>query len=180
MSKNDDKSRAQVIFRKWRDLLASRDRTFDNVYDNFADLWYDMYKASVSHETAYTFLDEASAVHLPTREQIKRTYTYKKSALYKSEKEFMDSWIAGIKAKATEAFYEYYPLEEHIEMDKPVEKQPAGGLTRTQLRQQRQYLEQFPILTFDEAKAKYQEIENDFSQEKLDKLMKELLDDEDK
>lgn len=166
-----------MIFRRWRDLLANRDKRFDSVSDNFADLWYDLYKASIPHEVAYSFLEDAVACHLPSREQIKRTYQYRKSALFKSHKEFMDSWMAGIRAKAVEAFEEYYPLEEAIEMDKEVENKMHGGLTKTQLRQQRQYLEQFPILTFEEAKEKHKSLENEFSQEKLDQIAKELLDD---
>lgn len=157
------KTVANHIFKKWESELANKDRSRGAVSDNFGELFYDMWKASVPFDIAESFITQAVKAHLPSKVIAGVTYKQLKTKLGGvSFPEFMESWKKNISDKCYESFYTQYPIEGV--QDK--EEKKFGSMSIQEYNKQRKYVEAFPILDTEalkrkrEAFLKQQEVED--------------------
>ena len=160
-----DKARAQHIFKKWSASLANRDRSKNSLDENFGDLFYDLWAATIPFKVAEELVNEAVAAHMPTSYIANITYKKAKAAKCHGDQsfnEYMTSWKALIHDKATAAFYNQYPIDGVEEQEKKF-----GSLSAQEYSKQRRYAESFPHVDLDELERKREQFIKSIS-EKLD------------
>lgn len=140
--------------KKWASELSSKDRTKTAVPENFGELMYEFWRASIPFDVVEEMLPEAIRAHLPSNVIAGITYKQLKPRLHgQSFQDFMDSWKKNISDKAYEAFYAQYP----IEGVKEEEEKKFGNMSAQEYSKQRKYAESFPILDIAELKRKREE-----------------------
>lgn len=151
------KARANHILKKWIAELSSKDRTKTAVPENFGELVYEFWRASIPFDVVEEMMPEAIKAHLPNKVVAGITYKQLKPRLHgQSFQDFMDSWKQNISDKAYEAFYAQYPIE-GVE-DK--EEKKFGNMSAQEYSKQRKYAESFPILDIKELRRKREEFMN--------------------
>lgn len=150
-----DKARANHIFKKWSASLANRDRSKGSLDENFGDLFYDFWAASIPFKVAEEFLPDAVGAHMPSSYIANITYKQAKAAKRHGDQsfnEYMKSWKALIQDKATAAFYNQYPIDGVEEKEKKF-----GSMSAQEYNKQRRYAESFPHVDLDELENKRQQ-----------------------
>lgn len=150
--------RASQIMKRWSAELDSKDKTIEAVTSNFEDLFYELWKASISFDDAESLISEAISIHLPDSFIAKQTYKRIKHVLKgKTFNEFMDSWKKKISDKAYQAFYTHYP----IEGENQKEEKKYGNMSAQEYSKQRRYADAFPVLDVDALKRQVDEVLED-------------------
>jgi hypothetical protein len=102
-----------LVFKQWETTLKTRDRSWPYVQSNFEELFESLKNSGLEAENAHDYIVKAVKVHSPDRSLIK--FRYKKTRVINprvgTEREFEESWIAGIAAKADVAFFNIYPQQ---------------------------------------------------------------------
>jgi hypothetical protein len=103
----------ELIFKQWESSLSTRDRSWSSVQLNFEELFYSLKESGLESTSAYDFVSKAIKAHSPNKGLIRFQYRKTKSPSSKigTEKEFEDSWLAGIVSKANVAFFNIYPQQ---------------------------------------------------------------------
>lgn len=122
--------KAKRIFEKWKVDYIAMDKKMSSVRSNFDELFYALYIASISFDTAYDYVDDAVAHHLPSASTAKYVWNIKKNSVKKTSpdmtyKEWLDRWKEDIRIKALASFYELFPIENEIPRDiisKPIKE----------------------------------------------------------
>ena len=150
MSSNP-KTIANHILKKWEADLSSKDRSRTAVSENFGELFYEMWKASVPFEVVESLVPQAIKAHLPNKIIAGKTYKQLKARLGgQSFNDFMETWKKNISDKGYEAFYAQYPIEGVGEK----EEKKFGSMSIQEYNKQRKYVEAFPILDTEALKRK--------------------------
>ena len=145
---------AKHVYKKWEAELASKDRSRSAVSDNFSELFYELWKASVTFEIAESYVSQAIKAHLPAKTIAGLTYKRLKPQLGGvSFHEFMDDWKKNISSKAWDAFYTQYPIDGVEEK----EEKKFGSMSVQEYNKQRKYVESFPVLDIEALKKKREE-----------------------
>ena len=115
-------SNLDLIFEKWKASLKNKPRNAEFVSANFDELFDEFNSNGVSFEEAHEYLQVAIKIHLPPPGLAKQWWkTSKHDPRFSdmSEKEFIDGWHKDISDKATNSFYNIYPIpKEHDEEPK--------------------------------------------------------------
>lgn len=148
------KTRAKHILKKWSAELSSKDRTKTAVPENFGELVYEFWRASIPFDVVEEIMPEAIKAHLPSQYIAGKTYKQMKPTLHgQSFNEFMESWKKSISDKAYEAFYAQYPID-GVEQQ---EEKKFGNMSAQEYSKQRKYAESFPLLDIEALKKKREE-----------------------
>ena len=154
--KSDDK-RARLILERWVAELSTKDRSKNSLSNNFEELFYDMFKASIPFDTAHSLLKEAIGHHFPSASVAKYTFKNVQQKPGQTFGEFLDGWKKLITDEATQAFYSFYQVEgENQEIEKKF-----GSMSAQEYSKQRKYAEAFPV------------IDTDALQKKIDQMLKD-------
>jgi hypothetical protein len=154
-----DKKGADKIFEMWRSGLIDKPKDKDNLYNNFNDLWFEMNRHFIPYEVAYEFLKPAVTRHLPDKYIVNRTYRSSSANKSQTEMEFFESWKELILNKATQAFYDVYPIDDAKE---GVEKiQLPKGMSKKEYVLQRQHAKQFPLLDLSLIEEMYKQVQDE-------------------
>ena len=148
---SNPKTIANHIFKKWEADLSSKDRSRTAVSDNFSELFYELWKASIPFEVVEAIVPQAIKAHLPSRMIAGVTYKQLKPRLNgQSFNDFMESWKKNISDKGYEAFYAQFPIEGVEEK----EEKKFGSMSIQEYNKQRKYVEAFPVLDIEALKKK--------------------------
>jgi hypothetical protein len=155
-----DKKGADRLFEKWGSSLSDRPKNKDNIYTNFNDLFFEMNRNFISHDLAYEYIKPAVTKHLPDKYIVNRTYKASISNKIQSESEFFEGWKSLILNKATQAFYDVYPLQESGEA-KSEKIQLPKGMSKKEYVLQRQHAQSFPLLDLSVIEDLYKQVQNE-------------------
>jgi len=148
----------EVIFSEWKASLKSRDRSQKSVKSNFEELFQRWKSANGSFDDLYeNWLPKAIKAHQPTSSVAKNSYKKFKKIIPrfdKTEKEFIEEWNQSIEDKATETFFEFFPVPRFDEDNEP---KVYGNMSAKEYHAQRRYAEQFPILDTTELEKYWQD-----------------------
>lgn len=131
--------KAALIFNQWKAELVSKDRTFKNVLNNFDDLFYSLFTASVPFDEAHNLIKDAVSEHMFSKKNAEYAYGRVKRQVRKSFEDFTADWKKGIEDKANQAFFNWYQIEESAEVEKRI-----GGMTPQEYTKYRRYVNSFP------------------------------------
>jgi hypothetical protein len=139
-----DAKKAEHIFKKWSVDLKGKDRSYGSVSSNFDELFYELWKSSISFQEAEQLIRDAVAAHLPNAHIAKMTYRKIKPSLKfpKTEQEFFSDWKQEISDKAYESFYAMYSIDGESEQEQP----QFGSMSAREYRVQRKYADSFPMV----------------------------------
>lgn len=159
------KSKAELIFDKWKAELANKDRSRTAVEGNFDELFSNLHRSKIKFDDAYAILDIAIKAHLPSDSIAKNTYRRLKRTAHiaKSETEFVTEWKANISAKAKQVFYSLYDIEG---TDTSNEEVKYGSMSAQEYRKQRKYADSHPLL--DWTKIKHDPIDEEINFDDID------------
>ncbi len=121
----DSLLKARMLFDKWKtDLInkAASEKKFDNLVNNFIELFAAFKIAEISAEDAYGYVNLAAKAHYPPDDIAKRTYsrsTVSKRLTYTS---FLTIWKQGIDSAASESYYQAYPLIDEVALESEKDK----------------------------------------------------------
>jgi hypothetical protein len=105
---------------------------------------------------------QAATLHLPDSYIVDRTYNSSMSRKSQTKAEFFEGWKALIFDKATQAFYDIYPLESGA--DSAAEKiQLPKGMSKKEYVLQRQHAREFPLLDLSAIMESYKTIQDENS-----------------
>ena len=150
MSSNP-KTIAGHILKRWEADLSGKDRSRTAVSENFSELFYELWSASIPFEIVESLVPQAIKAHLPNKIIAGKTYKQLKQKLGgQSFHDFMDAWKKNISDKGYEAFYAQYPIEGVEEK----EEKKFGSMSTQEYNKQRKYVEAFPILDTEALKRK--------------------------
>lgn len=162
MSKiSPDKKGADKLFEIWRASLADRPKHKDSLYANFSDLFFEMNRHFIPHDTAYEYIKPAVSKHLPDKFIVSRTYKNSQSNKFQSEAEFFEGWKQLILDKATQAFYDVYPLE--LKEEEKEKIQLPKGMSKREYVLQRQHAKSFPLLDLSAIEEMYKQVQDETS-----------------
>lgn len=158
------KSKAELIFDKWKAELAGKDRSRTAVAGNFDELFSNWHRSKVSFDDAYELLDAAIKAHMPTDAVAKNTFRRLKRTAHiqKNEVEFTTEWKNNITTTGKQVFYSLYD----IEGDAPQEEVKYGNMSAQEYRKQRKYADGHPLL--DWTKIKHEPIDEDINFDDID------------
>jgi len=160
----------KLILEKWIADLANKDRTINNVANNFDELFSEWYHAGISFEDAYALVEVAIKAHLPSAHMARSTYRLLKSKgpVYKTEPEFIADWNKSIRDTGLQVFYNYF----QIDGENPVqpEKKNYGNMSTAEYLKQRRYADSFPAIKPEDIP--------DFEPIEEDDIFDDILDDE--
>ncbi len=155
---NSDKKRAKLIIERWGSELATKsssERGRNKVTENFDNLFYELWKASISFDIVHDMLSDIIAKHFPSHSVAKRTFTTLKQHLQgKSFVEFLQDWKESIKNKAMQSFYALYPIDGETKQ----EEKTFGNMSQQEYSKQRKYAESFPQLDIEALKKQREEM----------------------
>jgi hypothetical protein len=114
------KIKANRIYEKWKVDFVNMDKKRDSIRDNFDQLFYALYCATIPWDMAREIVDDAVAHHLPTPSTIKYVWNARKQHIKLPYKDWLDNWKDDIRNKALASFYEYFPLDEEPEVPPPL------------------------------------------------------------
>jgi hypothetical protein len=146
-----------LIYEKWKASLAGKDRSKDHVSSNFDELFDAFNSAGATFEEAHSYLSQAIKVHLPSPGLAKsfwKTVKNKPNYAESNEKEFIDGWNKDIADKATNSFYNIYPLPE--DKDEDPEPKIYGNMSAKEYKLQRRHADSYPILDTEELARRLQ------------------------
>ena len=151
------KSKAELIFDKWKAELVGKDRSRAAVAGNFDELFSAWFRSKIKFNDAYALLDTAIKAHMPSDSVAKNTFKRLKklAAIPKGEAEFITEWKQNISATAKQVFYSIYD----IEGTNPKEEVKFGSMSAQEYRKQRKYADSHPLL--DWTKIKIEPIEEE-------------------
>jgi len=157
-----DRRGADKLFEVWYSSLHSRSRDKDSLYNNFNDLFFELSRNFIPHDTAYELIKPAVAKHLPDKFVVNRTYKNSPANKIHSESEFFEGWKQLIMDKAIQAFYDVYPL-----VDKTVSEsekiQLPKGMSKKEYVMQRQHAKSFPLLDLLAIEDLYKQVQSEQS-----------------
>lgn len=149
------KTKAAHILKKWSADLANKDRSKSSVEENFGELFYEMWRASIDFKTVEDILPDAIKAHLPNQYIAGMTYKQMKPRLGgQSFNDFMDNWKKFISDKAHNAFYAQYPIDGVEEK----EEKKHGNMSQMEYNKQRKYADAFPVLDIEKLKREREKI----------------------
>lgn len=123
------KTKANRIFEKWKVDFVKMDKKRENMRENFDQLFYSLYAASIPYDIAREIVDDAVGYSLPSHSTAKYVWKVKKPYVKTSYKEWLDGWKDDIRNKALAAYYELYPIEEKDILPPPL---PTKKTRKTQ------------------------------------------------
>ena len=152
---SSDKTKANHILKRWSADLQNKDRSKSALDENFGELFYECWRASISFKAVEEILPEAIKAHLPSKYIANLTYKKMKPQLKgQTFNEFMDNWKKYISDKATAAFYAQYPID-GVEEE---EEKKFGSMSVQEYSKQRKYANSFPVLDTEALKREREEI----------------------
>ena len=113
------KTKASHIYEKWCVDYVDMDKKRDSIRDNFDQLFFELFNASVSWEEARELAEDAIKHHLPSSSTAKHIWSLKKKFIKLQFKEWVESWEQDIRNKGLASFYDLFPLENNTP-DKPL------------------------------------------------------------
>lgn len=146
-----------LIFERWKASLHKKKRSKEFVTSNFDELFDAFNSAAATFEEAHSYLAPAIKVHLPSVGLCKATWKMAKNNPANSEmteKEFVDSWNKSISDKATNSFYNIFPLP--VDKDEDPEPKVYGQMSATEYKKQRKNAESYPVLDTEELERRLQ------------------------
>ena len=159
MSKSDAR-RAKLIVERWASelvLKASSERSRHKVTENFDNVFYDLWKASIPFDIVHDMMSTIISHHFPSQIVAKRTYQNLKQQMGgKTFIEFLEDWKEGIKNKAYQSFYALYPIDGEMQQ----EEKKYGNMSAQEYSKQRKYAESFPQLDIDKLKKQREKMQN--------------------
>jgi hypothetical protein len=158
-----DKKGADRLFEKWGSSLSDRPKDKDNIYNNFNDLFFEMSRNFISHDLAYEYIKPAVTKHLPDKYIVSRTYKSSIANKSQSESEFFEGWKNLILSKATQAFYDVYPLEASENASEAEKIQLPKGMSKKEYVLQRQHAKSFPLLDLSVIEDLYKQVQGEQS-----------------
>jgi hypothetical protein len=159
-----------LIFQEWSSSLKSKNKTKGAVY--FDDLFEKFKSAGLSFEEAHAVLPRAVKAHLPPPALARNVYKKIKNNIDKTEKEFMEEWNKSIEDKATQSFFEFFPLPRFDDDDEPKQ---FGNMSAKEYRAQRKYADEFPVLDTTELEKRMKEQDHDLD---IEDMLKRVLGEE--
>jgi hypothetical protein len=105
----------KLVFERWKASLRDRDRSSEHVTNNFDELFDDLAKEGATFEEAHAILPQAIKAHQPAPSLIRAFWKLEKQRKRNfdfSEKEFAEKWCGDIADKATNSFYNSFPMQE--------------------------------------------------------------------
>ena len=176
-----NKNTAQHLFNKWAAELRMKDRHWNNVQNNFEELFFELYKHEIPFEEANELVKLAVAKHLPDLGTAKRTFErVKKSEHYSGDtfQEWLNGWKKGIEDQGMQAFYAIYTPPALAE--KAQEEKKFGSMSQMEYRKQRRYSESFPTLNTEELEKRLEAGINNFEDffADLDNILEKKKDNE--
>ena len=159
------KSKAELIFDKWKAELVNKDRSRAAVLGNFDELVNNWHRSKISFDEAYGLLDIAIKAHYPSNSVARNVFKglKKKAFISSDETEFVIEWKNNISAAAKQAFYSFY----NIEGANTQEEEKFGSMSSQEYRKQRKYADSHPLLDWETIEHKPIQ-EDDFNFEDLD------------
>lgn len=154
-----DKKGAEKLFEKWRSNFRDRLKDKENIYANFNDLFFEMSRNFISSEIAHEYLKPAVAKHIPDSYIVDRTYNNSSVKKIQSKSEFLENWKNLILDKATQAFYDVYPLENQQEEQEKI--QLPKGMSKKEYVLQRKHAQEFPLLDISMIQDMYKQIQDE-------------------
>lgn len=162
----DNSKNIDLIFEEWSANLRSKDRKIAAVRSNFEELFQKWHDAGITRDELHPLhLQNAIKFHQPSPHIAKEAYKRMKNMQRKSEKDFIEGWNKEIKDIATEAFFEYFPLD--IEAETKV----YGNLGKNEYQHQRRLSSQFPILDTTELEKRLHDRNDDLDLEDLKRAL---------
>jgi len=154
-----DKKGADKLFEKWKSDFRDKPKNKDNIYTNFNDLFFEMSRNFISSDIAYEYLKPAVAKHIPDNYIVDRTYNNSSVKKMQSKTEFFENWKNLILDKATQAFYDVYPLES--EQNKQEVIQLPKGMSKREYTLQRKHIEEFEHVDLEMIRNLYKQIQDE-------------------
>jgi len=147
------KSKAELIFDKWKAELVGRDRSKSAVANNFDELFNNWFRSKVPFNEAYDLLEIAIKAHFPSNSVAKNVFKAlkKKANIDKTEIEFTVEWKESISATAKQGFYSFYDIEG---TNPPQEDVKFGSMSTQEYRKQRKYADSHPLLDWEKIEIK--------------------------
>ena len=146
------KSKAELIFDKWKAELIGKDRSRAAVAGNFDEIFSAWHRSKVKFDEAYKLLEATIKAHYPSDSIAKNTYrSLKRSAnIPKTESEFISEWKENISGTAKQVFYSLYDIDGTA----PVSEEDAkyGNMSAQEYRKQRKYADSHPLLDWQSIK----------------------------
>lgn len=145
------RSKAELIFDKWKAELADKDRSKAAVAGNFDELFSTWYRSKVSFDDAYALLNQAIKAHEPNDAISRNVYRRLKRVMpiNKTEAEFATEWKSNIASTAKQVFYSLYDIEGTASAD---ETAKYGNMSVQEYRKQRKYADSHPLLDWTKIK----------------------------
>lgn len=160
------KSKAELIFDKWKAELVGKDRSRSAVAGNFDELFDSWHRSKVSFDDAYNLLETAIKAHYPSNSVAKSVYKGLKKVptFAKDESEFVTEWKHNISATAKQMFYSLYDI---AGTNTPQEEVKYGNMSAQEYRKQRKYADSHPLLDWKSIKIEPIQ-EDDFNFDDID------------
>ncbi len=160
------KSKAELIFDKWKAELVGKDRSRSAVSGNFDELFSNWFRSKVSFDDAYALLDTAIKAHLPTDSIAKNTFKRLKrqAGISKNEIEFIGEWKQNISATAKQVFYSLYDIDG---VNSSPDEVKYGSMSAQEYRKQRKYANSHPLLDWTNIKHEPLDEDTDIDLEDL-------------
>ena len=152
-------AKLDLIYERWKASLRDKKRSKDYVESNFDELFDEFNRAGATFEEAHAYLPQAINVHLPTpglAKSIWKTVRNNPNNIGGSEKEFIESWHKDIGDKATNSFFNIYPLPK--DADEDPEPKVYGSMSVKEYRLQRKHADSYPILDTEELEKRLQQL----------------------
>jgi hypothetical protein len=149
-----DKNTLELVLKQWVADLKSKDRRKDNVKNNFDELFEKLKNAGATFDEAHELLPKAIKAHQPAPGLARTVYKKLKPHLDKTEKEYIEEWNKNIEDLGTQAFFEYFPIQN---LDEDSEPKVFGNMSAKEYKAQRRYAEQFPVLNTTELEKRMRE-----------------------
>jgi hypothetical protein len=139
------------IYERWKAALRDKDRSSGSVGSNFDELFDALNAAGASFDEAHAMLPQAIKAHQPNAGLAKATWKMVKGNPKNadlSEREFIDQWNKDIADRATNSFYNVYPVPD--EGDDDGEPKVFGSMSAKEYKMQRKHADSYPILDTEE------------------------------
>lgn len=156
-----DRKGADKIFDKWKSNFRDKQKGKDHIYENFNELFFEMSRNFIPSEVAYEYIRLAATRHLPDNYVVDRTYNNSASRKSQTKAEFFEGWKTMIFDKATQAFYDVYPLDPQQEDTDKI--QLPRGMSKKEYVLQRKHAQEFPILDIAAIMESYKSVQDEKS-----------------
>ncbi len=150
-------SNLDLIYERWRASIRDK-KGSEHINSNFDSLFDELNAAGASFDDAHAILPQAIKAHLPPVAVAKNYWKShakndpKNTGL--TEKDFIDQWNKDIADRATNSFYNVFPVP--TEQDDDGEPKVFGSMSAKEYKMQRRHADSYPILDTEELERRMQ------------------------